>query len=222
MLDGRLFCTMWNTGLGKHRPGKVLMIPADEALERLRQGNHRYADEPSLASWVLEAFEPHHLLEGQQPFAAVVGCADSRVPVTISFQQGPGALFVVRVAGNIIGSSVLGSLEYAVDVLQTKLILILGHTRCGAVTAAVQQAAAGKHPPSQNLRSITDRILAGIEPAFDDITTIDVDQAIEENVRASMRALVHQSPLLADHVGRDVKIIGGIYDLRNGRVRFLE
>lgn len=194
----------------------------EDALRRLIDGNHRFrtrtarmADRP----WAEQlATEPQH------PFAIVLGCSDSRTPVEILFDVGFGELFVVRIAGNIVAPSVVGSIEFAASQFGTRLVVVMGHTRCGAVGATVSALQTGLGPDSKNIRAITDRIgphvAALVRPGEGDAVLRD---AIRANVRASADHLRHGSRLLEDLVleGR-VAVVGAEYELETGAVHFFD
>lgn len=157
------------------------------------------------------------LANGQAPFAAVLGCSDSRVPVETIFDHDPGDVFVVRVAGNFVTDTGLGSLEYAVAVLKSELIMVLGHSACGAVKAATQ-AVKGETFPGH-----IQALATAIEPAAKATKGQAGDwvaNAIAENVRMNARALLAQSTILADaHAAGKIAIVGAVYDLHTGKVR---
>lgn len=186
--------------------------PAD-ALARLKAGNARFAKGP-LDARVAE------LVSGQNPFAIVLGCSDSRVPIETLFDQEPGQLFVVRVAGNFLNNDGLGSIEYSVAVLKSKLILVLGHSSCGAVTAAVSFVRDGTTQPSH----IQDLINA-LAPAAQATRGVQGDwvaNAITENVRLNVQAVTSRSSIVANAVkAGELEVVGGVYDLRSGSVSFL-
>ncbi len=196
------------------------MLTADEALSRLREGNHRFTTNVSsnkAYTWSLRK----ELAEGQHPFAVVVGCSDSRVPVEIVFDQGLGDLFVIRVAGNIVAPSQIGSVEFAIEQFGTRLVVVMGHTQCGAIKAAVDDIA----EPSPNLQSIVSRV----KPAVDQVLADGGDQsndalvarAVEANVRASVRQLEQGSDIIHNFIqNKGLKIIGAEYSLDSGEVRF--
>lgn len=192
----------------------------DVALARLVEGNLRFREErvSSATMW------SRHLAAGQRPFAIVLGCSDSRTPVEILFDQGFGDLFVVRVAGNIVAPSIVGSIEFAVSQFGTRLVVVMGHTRCGAISATMSSLATGHGPESKNLRSITDRIAPHIEPF---IGGSDPDRAFQNAVRANVRAstdhLKHGSKLLEDLVlAERLAVVGAMYELETGAVTFLD
>jgi carbonic anhydrase len=194
----------------------------EDALRRLVDGNHRFRTRTAHVanrSWAEQlATEP------QRPFAIVLGCSDSRTPVEILFDVGFGELFVVRIAGNIVAPSGVGSIEFAASQFGTRLVVVMGHTRCGAVHATVQALQTGLGPESRNLRSITDRIAphiaALVHPGDPDAIT---REAIRANVRASVDHLRHGSRLLEELVlaGR-LAVVGAEYELETGAVHFLD
>jgi carbonic anhydrase len=192
----------------------------DVALARLVEGNLRFREErvSHATAW------SRHLASGQRPFAIVLGCSDSRMPVEIVFDQGFGDLFVVRVAGNIVAPSIVGSIEFAVSQFGTRLVVVMGHTRCGAISATMNALTTGHGPESKNLRSITDRIAPHIEPFIDGP---DPDRAFQNAVRANVRAstdhLKHGSKILEDLVlAERLAVVGAMYDLETGAVAFLD
>jgi carbonic anhydrase len=194
---------------------------AKDALERLILGNERFREGRSLhrheaAHW------RSHLVEGQQPFATILGCADSRIPPELVFDQGFGDLFVIRVAGNVIGEEVAGSIQYAVAHLRTPLLVVLGHEGCGAVTAAVE-AALGKHDEPHYIEALIGLIrpgLQGLDLTLDE--PLRLNAAVEANVRWSVRQLA-ETPggrrILAEQRGM---LVGAVYELASGSVRFLD
>ena len=140
-----------------------MTIAAIEALRRLREGNRRFvAGTPSLDG-VSSPTRRAELVAGQEPFAIILGCSDSRVPAEIVFDQGLGDLFVIRVAGNIVAPSQIGSVEFAAERFGTRLVVVLGHSQCGAVTATLEELAARRRNESRNLRSIVDRVRPSVE-----------------------------------------------------------
>jgi carbonic anhydrase len=203
-------------------------IPSpNEALSRLREGNFRYKQGSAAGSRLAEADGTFKdLSAGQEPFAAVLGCADSRVPVEVVFDQGAGQLFVVRVAGNVPTLSPRGSLEFAVEELGVPLILVLGHTRCGAVAATLGAPGADGRTPTPGLAAITDRIsaaLAGVAPLTSPPGPAEIDRAVRLNVEASCRALMEESEVLGAKVrAGQLRIVGAVYHLHTGVVEFLE
>ena len=161
----------------------------------------------------------------QRPHAIILGCSDSRVPAEIVFDQGLGDLFVIRVAGNIVASSQIGSVEFAATKFGTRLVVVLGHTECGAVLAAVEQLQAPYESRSRNLRSIVDFVRPSVEEclqdgAGDDQATL-VRKAVRANINASVRALQHGSEILEELIDKEgLMIVGAEYCLQSGRVVF--
>ena len=199
---------------------------AREALERLREGNQRFASgAPTLESKLGQARRAS-LATSQRPFAIVLGCSDSRVPAELVFDQGLGDLFVIRVAGNIVAPSQVGSVEFAAAAFGTSLAVVLGHTRCGAVQAALDEARSpAGHSP--NLRSIVDRIRPSVETLLATELRHDeerlVQQAVRANVRASVSHLRHGSALLEQLIADDrLLVVGAEYSLETGVVDFFE
>ena len=197
-------------------------LSPEDALRRLMEGNRRFrnADAASSArSWTSQlATEP------QQPFAIILGCSDSRTPIEILFDQGFGDLFVVRIAGNIVAPSVVGSIEFAASQFGTRLVVVMGHTRCGAVAATVKAIETGLGPESRNIRSITDRIAPHIEGLVRPGNTDSIiREAVRANVLASADHLRHGSALLEQLVvaGR-VAVVGAEYELETGAVHFFD
>jgi carbonic anhydrase len=139
------------------------MISAREALERLREGNRRFASGVRSSDTLISQARRSELAAAQEPFAIILGCSDSRVPAEIVFDQGLGDLFVIRVAGNIVASSQIGSVEFAAERFGTPLVVVLGHSRCGAVLATLEELMRPRENQSRNLRSIVDRIRPSVE-----------------------------------------------------------
>ena len=194
---------------------------AEQALERLRQGNARFlagkAKFPTVQTEVLA-----DLAKGQAPYATILGCSDSRVPPELVFDAGFGELFIIRVAGNVLGPTIAGTLQYAGTHLHTPLFVVMGHEGCGAVKAAL----ASKYQGVEH-RSRIEALLENIVPALDDLDpSLPPDQlmhaAVEANVRWTLRAL-RESPEGRVALAReDLRLVGAIYELESGRVRFLE
>jgi len=197
-------------------------LSPEEALARLVEGNRRFRD--SAGASLARPWSSDLATEAQQPFAIILGCSDSRKPVEILFDQGFGDLFVVRIAGNIVAPSVVGSIEFAASQFGSRLVVVLGHTRCGAVAATVNAIETGLGPASHNIRSITDRIAphvaALVRPGDTDRV---VREAIRANVRASADHLRHGSRIIEELVisGR-VAVVGAEYELETGAVHFFD
>ena len=203
------------------------MISASEALALLRDGNRRFVaevrspDNPSSRTRRLE------LAAGQEPFAIILGCSDSRVPAELVFDQGLGDLFVIRVAGNIVAPSQVGSVEFAAERFGTRLVVVLGHSSCGAIVATVEELGRPTQDQSKNLRSIVDRIRPSVEPLLatelkhrpDEL----VHQAVRANIRASVSHLRHGSEVLEQLIARDgLLVVGAEYSLETGAVDFFD
>jgi carbonic anhydrase len=202
-------------------------MKALEALERLRDGNRRCVSGESGPDGVSHARRRAELLAGQQPFAVVLGCSDSRVPVEIVFGQGLGDLFVVRVAGNVVTPSQLGSVEFAAEQLGTRLVVVLGHSGCGAVRATLDGLRRPDEDRSSNLASIVDRIRLAVEglPAAGSPGNVEatMSEAVRANVRASARQLRTGSEVLARLIEREgLRVVGAEYSLETGVVDFFE
>jgi len=194
-------------------------VSPEEALARLREGNRRFVLGEGSA---LRRWHPG-LVEPQSPFAVVLGCADARAPAEYVFDQGLGDLFVIRVAGNIVAPSLVGSVEFAASEFGTRLVVVMGHTQCGAVAATVDALALGGGPASRNLRSIVDRIAPHVQHLFDAPADPSgrLAAAVRANAVASARELRHASPALQDLVDRGrVAIVSAVYDLATGVVSF--
>ena len=200
------------------------MIPAQEALERLREGNRRFV--ASIGKY--EVFKRQIELEqDHKPFAIILGCSDARVPAEIVFDQGLGDLFVIRVAGNIVAASQVGSVEFAAERFGTPLVVVLGHSRCGAVQATLEELMRPKEKRSRNLGSIVDRIRPSVEAllATDLRHNPDalVDQAVRSNVRVSANHLRHGSQILERLIEKNgLMVVGAEYSLETGLVDFFE
>lgn len=196
-------------------------------LERLKAGNERYV--ANLASTKPLNVPPPELVKEQMPSAIILGCFDARVPVELIFDQGLGELFVIRVAGNIVAPSQIGSIEFAAEKFGTRLVVVLGHSHCGAVTACVETLVNPEQYYSPNLQSIVDRIRPSVYNLHEIVTAGDkevdmdefINQAVRANVRMSVSQLKHGSRILEDMVnGGDLLIVGAEYDVATGRVNF--
>ena len=196
------------------------------AVERLLEGSRRFcAGQPVAES---RTFSSELAGRPQRPFAIVLGCSDSRTPVEILFDQGFGDLFVVRIAGNVVAPSVVGSIEFAASQFGTRLVVVLGHTRCGAIAATANALRTGDGPESRNIRSITDRIAPHIASAVRASGTAVAEpdllrELMRINIRASVDHLRHGSRLLEELVlaGR-LAVVAADYELETGRVQFFD
>jgi carbonic anhydrase len=203
------------------------MIPAHEALERLREGNRRFESTVRGSGASLTHTRRAELATGQQPFAIILGCSDSRVPAEFVFDQGLGDLFVIRVAGNIVAPSQVGSVEFAAARYDTRLVVVLGHSQCGAILATLEELRKPTADQSPNLRAIVDRIRPSVEGLMaTDIrndTEALVTQAVRANIRASVDHLRHGSQVLEQLIKDEgVRIVGAEYSLETGVVDFFE
>jgi carbonic anhydrase len=202
-------------------------IPAFEALERLIEGNRRFAAGMESESGLSRRARRAELVAGQQPFAIVLGCSDSRVPAEIVFDQGLGDLFVIRVAGNVVAPSQVGSVEFAAERFGSRLVVVLGHSQCGAVAATLEELRRPGENQSRNLRSIVDRI----RPAVDGLLTTSpardpealAREAVRANVRMSANQLRHGSEILERLIADDgLLVVGAEYSLETGLVEVLD
>ena len=203
------------------------MISAPEALERLRVGNRRFASGVRSTDILASETRRSELAAGQEPFAIILGCSESRVPAEIIFDQGLGDLFVIRVAGNIVASSQIGSVEFAAERFGTPLVVVLGHSRCGAVLATLEELMRPTETRSRNLRSIVGRIRPSVEPLLATELRHDsealVRHAIRSNVRVSANHLRHGSEVLEPRIQRgSLVVVGAEYSLETGGVDFFE
>lgn len=202
------------------------MLTALEALSRLQDGNRRFvANQTNPDS--LDHARRRALAAGQEPFAIILGCSDSRVPAELVFDQGFGDLFVIRVAGNIVAPSQVGSVEFAASRFGTRLVVVLGHSGCGAITATLEEITGRATSQSRNLRSIVNRVRPSVETVLTSRRHEDEDalirDAVRANVRASVNHLQHGSALLEQLSLNDgLMVVGAEYSLETGVVTFLD
>jgi carbonic anhydrase len=201
------------------------MISAQEALERLREGNRRFVSDVRSHN-TLQARRTE-LTAGQEPFAIILGCSDSRVPAEIVFDQGLGDLFVIRVAGNIVAPSQIGSVEFAAARSGARLVVVMGHTQCGAILATLEELQQPTENQSRNLRSIVDRVRPSVEPLLATELKHDHDalvrHAVRANVRASANQLRHGSDVVEELIQSDgLCVVGAEYSLETGVVEFFD
>jgi carbonic anhydrase len=195
------------------------MIPASEALERLREGNKRFASGNANTRLSNSQARRAELIDAQAPFAVIVACSDSRVPVELLFNQGLGDLFVIRVAGNIVAPSQIGSVEFAASNLGTRLVVVLGHSNCGAVDATLKELSQEQETRSPNLQSIVNRI----RPALEVLDNPSLRDAVAANVRNSVEQLRHGSDILEKLIDSgDLTVIGAEYSIESGLVEFFD
>jgi carbonic anhydrase len=202
-------------------------VPAASALQKLREGNARFAANARGSGTLMTAARRAKLVAAQAPFAIVLGCSDSRVPVELVFDQGPGDLFVIRVAGNIVAPSLIGSVEFAADRFGTRLVVVLGHSSCGAIQATIEELHRPTVNQSPNLKAIVDRIRPGVEGlvtagASEGALAVE-HAAMTANVRASVDQLRHGSVIIENLIAKDGLLVAGAwYSLETGRVEFLD
>jgi len=202
------------------------MIPASEALQRLREGNRRFAAGAPSHDALSHLERRNELLAGQEPFAIILGCSDSRVPAEIVFDQGLGDLFVIRVAGNVVASSQVGSVEFAASQYHTRLVVVLGHSTCGAILATLHELQNPGGETSRGLRSIVDRVRPAVEGLLATELRHDSDSLVRHAVRANIRSSVdhlrHGSEIIEQLVERNgLRVVGAEYSLESGLVEFL-
>jgi carbonic anhydrase len=200
------------------------MISARMAFEALREGNRRFVSE--LGSTGASTARRRELPAGQEPLAIILGCSDARVPAEIVFDQGLGDLFVIRVAGNIVAPSQVGSVEFAAEAFHTRLVVVLGHSNCGAVHATLQQLKRPWQEQSRNLRSIVDRIrpavLGLLEGPQRDAQELE-RLAVRANIRMATDHLRHGSSVLEQLIREDgLLVVGAEYSLETGVVDFFD
>jgi len=202
------------------------MIPPKEGLQRLKDGNHRFRSGNRLHPELIAGSDRRlQLVQGQEPFAVILGCSDSRVPAELIFDQGLGDLFVIRVAGNIAEPSQIGSIEFAVERLGARLVVVLGHSRCGAVQAALKHLQEPEEACSSDLLSILDSIRPGLEPLLASDPPLEpeelIHRAVRSNIRRTVDRLLEQSEPLARMDGSRLQVVGAEYSLDSGNVTFL-
>ncbi|HUP24186.1 MAG TPA: carbonic anhydrase [Thermoanaerobaculia bacterium] len=203
------------------------MIPAREALERLRAGNRRFVSSITDNGAAIPAPRRAELVQEQRPFAIVLGCSDSRVPAEIVFDQGLGDLFVIRVAGNVVASSQIGSVEFCASRFGTRLVVVLGHSQCGAVLATIEELQRPAESQSRHLRSIVDRVRPSVEALLETELRHDpeelVRRAVRANVAVSVNHLRYGSEVLEQLIQNEgLVVVGAEYSLETGVVELLE
>ena len=203
------------------------MLNAAEALKRLQEGNGRFTTDNQSRSLLTTQAQRSELVHGQAPFAIILGCSDSRVPAELIFDQGLGDLFVIRVAGNIVAPSHIGSVEYAADLFGTRLVVVMGHSSCGAVLATLDELERDSESRSPNLRAIVDYIRPSVAQLLETDLRHDRDalvhHAVRANVRASVNHLRHGSKILEQLIQNDgLRVVGAEYSLETGVVDFFE
>ncbi len=203
------------------------MIPARQALARLREGNSRFVANVRDADAFLSHTRRAELTKGQEPFAIILGCSDSRVPAEIVFDQGLGDLFVIRVAGNIVAPSLVGSVEFAAARFGTRLVVVLGHSQCGAILATLEDLRAPTGTHSRNMQAIVDRVRPSVEALLATDLRNDMDalvtQAVRANIRASASHLRHGSEVIEELIQEEgLLVVGAEYSLETGVVEFFD
>ncbi len=203
-----------------------MTINATAALERLLDGNRRFAAGVETEASIHSRTHRAELAAGQQPFAIILGCSDSRVPAEIVFDQGLGDLFVIRVAGNVVAPSQIGSVEFAAERFATRLVVVLGHSQCGAVLATLEELRRPTDTQSRNLRAIVDRIRPSVEGLLT-AGALDADalvqQAVRANVCVSANHLRHGSEILERLIETEgLRVVGAEYSLETGLVEVFD
>ena len=204
-----------------------MMISAREALERLREGNRRFVSGVRSRDALANQMRRNEVASGQEPFAIILGCSDSRVPAEIVFDQGLGDLFVIRVAGNIVASSQVDSVEFAAARFGTQLVVVLGHSQCGAILATLEELQQPTDNQSRSLRSIVGRVRPAVEALLATDLRRDPDalvgHAVRANIRASADHLRHGSEILEQLIQKNgLLVVGAEYSLESGVVDFFD
>jgi carbonic anhydrase len=215
---------------------ELMLLSAADALARLQQGNQNFADHIRTHGTLAGLDAAAELIQTQRPFATIVGCSDSRAPLEIVFNQGVGDLFVIRIAGNTMDPPQIGSIEFAAEKLGTRLVVIMGHTQCGAVGATIEALQHPEAEQSPNLLSIVERIRPTVAPLME--TDLRHDPAalsaaaIRANVAQSVQQLRANSPLMRQHMDSEespaapglgpVKVVGAEYAVETGVVEFFD
>lgn len=200
-------------------------VSAKKALDHLLEGNRRFVSGTSKRDSIYNHSRRDELKNNQNPLAIVLGCSDARVPAEIIFDQGLGDLFVIRVAGNIVAPSQVGSVEFAATRFRTRLVVVLGHSRCGAVLASVEELQQPSENQSHNLRSIVDRVRPSVEGLLKTELRHDMDtlvaQAVRTNIAVSVDHLCHGSEILEKLIQNEgLLVVGAEYSLETGMVEF--
>lgn len=203
------------------------MTSAKDALERLREGNRRFASDEVSDDTLARREHRAGAAMQQNPFAIILACSDSRVPTELIFDRGIGDLFVIRVAGNIVAPSQIGSIEFAAKQFGTPLVVVLGHSNCGAIIATLQELVLKESHRSPNLRAIVDRVRPAVEPVIQEHSNVDDEAVVTLCVRANIRASVEQlkrGSLILEQLieANELKIIGAEYSIETGIIEFFE
>ena len=202
-------------------------IDAHDALSRLREGNLRFVNDATNSEAIVSPSRRRELAAGQSPFAIILGCSDSRVPAEIVFDQGLGELFVIRVAGNIVAPSQVGSVEFAAERYGTRLVVVLGHSNCGAILTTIEELGRPPDHRHRNLGSIVNRIRPSVESLLDTGLIHDHDtlvrHAVRTNIRMSVGHLCTGSPVLEHLIANEgLLVVGAEYSLETGLVEFFD
>ena len=202
------------------------MVSAQQALQRLRDGNRRFVSGETGHGKAIERVRSGESVDDQHPIAIVLACSDSRVPIELIFDQSIGDLFVIRIAGNVVAPSPIGSVEYAVRQFGTKLILVLGHSNCGAVIATLNELTRGESHRSPGLRAIVDRVRPAVEPVLARHGMSEGEQVLHEAIRANIYAsvgrLANGSRIIEQLIDRgELMVVGAEYSVETGAVEFL-
>ncbi len=202
-----------------------LMATASEAIERLKEGNRCFASGVRSIATIAKQIQRAEFIDNHAPFAIILGCSDSRVPAEIIFDQGLGDLFVIRVAGNVVAPSQIGSVEFAAERFGIPLVVVLGHSMCGAVKATIEDLESSNKERSRNVQSIVSRIRPAVEPLFNTELREQPDKllesAIRANILAAMNHLRHGSQTLEKLIqDGSLEIVGAEYSLETGEVTF--
>lgn len=198
------------------------MIPS---LKKLKEGNRRFVQGQSEQTIESIISQRNASVEGQKPFAVILGCSDSRVPAELVFDQGLGDLFVIRVAGNVVAPSQIGSVEFAVSMFGSPLVVVLGHSNCGAVDATIQAIKNPDEPASISIQSIVKRIKPALEPMLinQSIDQVKVNDVVAANIKKSVAQLLSSSEIIESRVdNQQLQVLGAYYDLETGQVTFYE
>ncbi len=203
------------------------MISAADALQRLREGNRRFVSDEVSEETLASREHRAGAATPQHPFAIILACSDSRVPTELIFDRGIGDLFVIRVAGNIVAPSQIGSIEFAAKQFGTRLVVVLGHSNCGAIIATLRELTLKDSHRSPNLRAIVDRVRPALEPVLEEHSDVDdeavINACVRANVRASVEQLQHGSLILEELIDAgDLQIVGAEYSIETGDIDFFE
>ena len=198
------------------------MLSVEKSLERLKEGNQRFVSGEVTGLATFGPKDRAQLVIGQHPFAVILGCSDSRVPIEFLFDQGFGDLFVIRIAGNVVARSQLGSVEYAIQELDVKLVVVMGHAHCGAVAAAISSSVDGVAPNAEHLNYVVEKIKPSLILGGDN-QEITLDNCIRSNTRRSAQCLISESAIIKKHTEQnDVRILPAHFSINTGEVEFLD